>query len=449
MSPIGRLAINLPGPSCRRLTRSLSVPLSATRSPNACARRSPFSPRPRPILPGRNRGGTSLHPRLRRVASPSPPCAGAMKTSASFPSNSATALRRARQTAAGPPLERDCEESARQLVKQIASLQNWKTNRLQAFIVAGAFAASRDDLHSAREKSFSCLQQLGFENAFSGLPSEKQATGPANARRPAAALDFLFARDAALIAPPLITQGDLSEQGAVTFEMDLAARTGAPAPAAPAKATRPAAYPQNLVWAAGVLACCLALFVLARKLPRQPALRPASTSLLPLKAKSGARLAALGADQIILAPSSQYQAYLHVRHGRLRPDTIAELASMLGCRTRGGPPARGGVRRCHRQPQSVAQAEVGAAVGLGPGAIAGHATSRRPQGAGGGRNVSARIELQIQRRNQESEQRIDALLKDLVAAREENRELIRARIALAQAGLEKARLKAAPNPHEQ
>ena len=53
-----------------------------------------------------------------------------------------------------------------------------------------------------------------------------------------------------------------------------------------------------------------------------------------------------------------------------------------------------------------------------------------------------RIEQHIQRRTREYEQRIDDLQKELLAATEENRELIGAKIVLLKAEMEKARLKA-------
>ncbi len=54
----------------------------------------------------------------------------------------------------------------------------------------------------------------------------------------------------------------------------------------------------------------------------------------------------------------------------------------------------------------------------------------------------SKIEQQIQLRNHEYEQRIDELEKELLTAQEENRELIRAKIALIKAEMEKERLKA-------
>jgi hypothetical protein len=53
----------------------------------------------------------------------------------------------------------------------------------------------------------------------------------------------------------------------------------------------------------------------------------------------------------------------------------------------------------------------------------------------------ARLEYQIQQRNHEYEERIDALLKALVTAEEQNRELIRAQIAALKAEIEKNRLR--------
>ena len=50
-----------------------------------------------------------------------------------------------------------------------------------------------------------------------------------------------------------------------------------------------------------------------------------------------------------------------------------------------------------------------------------------------------RIEQQIQRQNYAYQQRIEALTRELITTREENRELIRARIAQVKAEMEAAR----------
>jgi hypothetical protein len=60
----------------------------------------------------------------------------------------------------------------------------------------------------------------------------------------------------------------------------------------------------------------------------------------------------------------------------------------------------------------------------------------------------AKIEHQIQQINRDYERRIDDLLQELVAAKEENRELIRAKIALVKVEMEKARLRASQQARE-
>jgi hypothetical protein len=53
----------------------------------------------------------------------------------------------------------------------------------------------------------------------------------------------------------------------------------------------------------------------------------------------------------------------------------------------------------------------------------------------------ARIEQQIQRQNSAYQERIDALTRELIVAKEENRELFRARIAQVKAEMEAARVR--------
>ena len=114
-------------------------------------------------------------------------------------------------------------ESARLLVKQIDSLQDWRDNRLQTFIVGGDFDTTPDDMHLVDERTLPLLEEAGFDNALAGLPLEKRITLPGDDRRPAATLDYIFTRAAGLVNPALITPSALCEHGAVTCEMDLAA----------------------------------------------------------------------------------------------------------------------------------------------------------------------------------------------------------------------------------
>jgi endonuclease/exonuclease/phosphatase family metal-dependent hydrolase len=447
-------------------------------------------------------------------------------------------------------------ESARQLVRRIALLQDWRNNRLQTFIVGGDFNTTPDDVRLVHEKTLSLLEQSGFDNALAGLPLEKRVTLPGDARRPAATLDYIFTRDAGLVGPALITQGALCEHEAVTCEMDLAAPKAtpappplaalkatpappllamsnvtpalpplaasnatpalpplaaskatpappplaasnatpaplplaasnatpalpplaasnaspappplaarvdlppvkpsanpthrAPAPAALANATTATASPQTRLWLAGFLAAGLALFVLVRKLARRSELAPVPAAAPDLKGRTGASIAIPHADQIIVAPPAESLPYVHIEmEGSMqtqsqtwqpRPDAGGVTARM----TEG---VRAGVianlSRWLKQ-KAVQRLVSDRARLLATQQAAGLAVLAVDQRL-------ARIEHQIQQINQGYEQRIDDLLKELIATKEENRELISARIALVKAEMDKARLKAGPHARE-
>jgi endonuclease/exonuclease/phosphatase family metal-dependent hydrolase len=381
-------------------------------------------------------------------------------------------------------------ESARQLIKQIDSLQDWKDNRLQTYIVAGDFNTTPDDVGLADEKTLSLLEQCGFDNAFAGLPLKRRATLPGDARRPAATLDYIFTRDAGRVGPALITQSALCERGAVTCEMDLAAPKAAPAPpplavsnappapapptasnatAAPAplaaradlppvkpsanprnrtpgplalaNTTNAAASPQTRLWLAGFLAAVVALFVLSRKLARRSDLAPVPAAAPGSKAIAGASITNPHTDQIIVAPQAESLPYVHIdMEGSMQTQSQtwpprADANRMPARMTEG---VRAGVIASLSQwlKQKAVQRLVSDRAQLlatqQAAALAVLAVDQR----------LARIEHQIQQINQDYEQRIDDLLKDLIAAKEENHELIRAKITLVKADMEKARLKA-------
>jgi endonuclease/exonuclease/phosphatase family metal-dependent hydrolase/uncharacterized protein YeeX (DUF496 family) len=380
-----------------------------------------------------------------------------------------------------------CEESARQLVQQIASLRAWQNNRVQTFIVGGDFNTTLDDSRLAQEKTLSLLEQSGFANAFAGLPLEKRVTLRGDARQPAATLDYIFTRDAGQVGAAVVTPSALCEHAAVTCEMDsalpkaipsvppLAARTEPPPtnlavnpasrsaaspaptnatapavalpppiatriPASLASATHPAVSSQTPWWVAGFVAGCVALYVLARKLVRRSEL-PDQSSLIDLEARTGGSIASSTADQIVVAPPPERPPYVriemdgsmqtqsqtwrpHTEAGRLTPrmtnavreGVIANLSRWLKQKA---------LQRLISDREQLMAAQQAAGLKV-------LAVDQR----------LARIEHQIQQMNQAYEQRIDDLLQQLLAAKEENRELIRAKIALAKAEMEKARLKA-------
>jgi len=322
------------------------------------------------------------------------------------------------------------DDAARQLAQELTSLQTWKTNWLQAFIVAGDFNTGPEILPLVHENTLLRLEQMGFGSAFAGLPLQKQLTLPGNVWRPVATLDYIFTRNAKLAAPPATIQSGLSEQDVVTCEMDLTAPTISPLPRVGlpimrAKSTSPARHDRTLWWLAGCVSGCAVVFLIALKSLRRSQFQPG------LKAQACA----------LIAPTSERAPYVHIEIGgsaqtqsqtwhphpdagpvtgrmpeAMRARVIANLSRWLKQKM---------LRRLVSDRAQLLATQRAAALKM-------MAVDKR----------LAKVEYYIRQRNQEYEQRIDDLLKALVTAKEENRELIRAQIALIKVEMDKTRLRA-------
>lgn len=208
---------------------------------------------------------------------------------------------------------------------------------------------------------------------------ESAFTGPnalINDRSRAASLNFAFTRGGSLAAAPVTTRTVLFVHDAVTFEMnfDVGSRLAA-APEPVAKARAPVPGRAGLLWLAAILPVIFGVYFLLRK-PRQP---------LPVALRT---------------PDA-------VREG-----VVANLTLWLKQRFM--------QRLLADRAQLIATQETAALKAL--------AVNER----------LTKIEIHIQQRNREYEQRIDELMQALDNAREENRELIRDKIALLRAEMEKA-----------
>ncbi len=117
------------------------------------------------------------------------------------------------------------EESARQLLRQIATLGNWATNRPESFLIGGDFNTSPDDPFFRSERTLAvCLEAQNFANAFNGVSLPQRVTLAANNRRPDATVDYIFSKSARQNGRPLISRTALAEHCAVTCEMDFSTR---------------------------------------------------------------------------------------------------------------------------------------------------------------------------------------------------------------------------------
>jgi hypothetical protein len=205
--------------------------------------------------------------------------------------------------------------------------------------------------------------------------------------------------------------------------------------ATPAKATTPAASPQTLLWLAGFLAGSLALFLHVRKIARRSAIQAASALLLDSQGKTGAMMANNRPPyvQIEMDGSTQTQSQTWLPRpaaGRqtarmpeaVRAGVIAHLSQWL---------KQNVVRRLVSDRAELLATQQAAVLKV-------LAVDER----------LGRIEHQIQQRNQDYERRIDELLKALITAEAENREMIRAQIAFLKAEMEKARQKTRQHSEE-
>jgi len=200
-------------------------------------------------------------------------------------------------------------------------------------------------------------------------------------------------------------------------------------------ATTPAGSPQTLLWLTGILAGCLALVLFVRKIARRSAIQAASALLLDSQSKTGAIMANDSPPyvQIETEGSTQTQSQTWLPRpaaGRetaripeaVRAGVIANMSQWLKHNV---------VRRLVSDRAELLATQQAAALKV-------LAVDER----------LARIEHQIQQRNQDYERRIDELLKALITAEAENREMIRAQITFLKAEMEKARLKARQHSEE-
>lgn len=370
------------------------------------------------------------------------------------------------------------ESATRQLVQQLDALRE-SSNAVEAVVVAGDFNTTPDDPKLSREMTLTRLEHAGLASAFNGLPQNKRITLPGSGNHPDATVDYLFAGDAGRFANVQIVPVTMSFHYPVVadlmFDAPKAVAVAAspapanPAPAKPAVVTAPteerpraaevpanapeaepslAAFWQTLVgqigmqnvwWLAGLLAGGL-LFTVAGfqllALTTRRATRPAATGR-DIGAVPGS-----GAGEILimapsartgsatdLAPVVHIQAPMDAQGWQRR----AELAE----------------RRADQATDVVKRGVMGELARWLRGGVARRLVSDRAQLLEAQRMAAlkmqvvderlTKVEQHIEQRTREYEKRIDELEIELSEAREENRALIREKIAQVRAEMERER----------
>jgi endonuclease/exonuclease/phosphatase (EEP) superfamily protein YafD len=218
-------------------------------------------------------------------------------------------------------------------------------------------------------------------------------------------------------------------------------------PPALATAVVPAANTQALVWLASFLAAGLGLFLVARRLLRQSDVAPIPATASDLQRSIADSINVAQDDSVLIAPPPPNPPYVRI-----------EMEGSMQTQSQTWPPRPVDERLTARMPEPV---RAGVIANLSrwlkekavQRLVSDRARLLATQQAAGLAVLAvdqrlAKIEQQIKQINHDYEQRIDELLKELIAAKEENRELIRAKIALVKAEMEKARLRAEQHARE-
>ena len=386
-------------------------------------------------------------------------------------------------------------ESTRQLLAQIASLKNWTTNRVQSLTVAGDFNTSRDDTTLTQEKTLSLLQQSGLADAFGDLAPAKRITLPGSNLHPDATSDYIFTRNVSATAAPEIVPVALTEHYPVTCDLDLNAPPAPQPPTTPAQvAEAPTVKPteartntttnaaptvpvtptpqtataapspaengnvdrRRVAEIAGIAAGGILLLAIVWQVVRPRSAKPKNPALLTMKAGelTGGPAAAMP-ERIVIAPrpsettgsAADHPPVVHIE----TPD--ADHVRMWQKR------AEEAERRAQRATELAKRGLMRHLADWLKGRLVQRLASDRKQlidtqnAAAQKMQIVderlAKIENQLRSRYQAYERRITELEKELDEAREENRELIRAKIAQVRAQMEKERMAAQRADHGQ
>jgi len=363
-----------------------------------------------------------------------------------------------------------------QLVDQVASVRSWVTNQVQLFVVGGTLDAGRMDQRASPPEPLRLLQEAGFANVFLQTPAMGRVASPPQTGQFAAMGDCLFTQPPGCATSPLILSNSIAGHFPVACDLQIdpawiaaawanRSRASSPAEAIPsggtndplesqAAAVQTLAHPSALtpqVIAALAFGAAVVIIVAAWVVARRKRARlPRGPGLLPLDAESGP-----------FAPSS-YTVIVGTASGTEPASPRAATPSMLRpiIQIESSETTHTQAEMLQRRALAAEERAERATAALRTGLI--HHMSRwlkqklvrklvadRGQLLEGQRAATekartveerlARVEHQMQRQNAGYQQRIEDLTREMIAAKEENRELIRAQIRQVKAEMEAAR----------
>ena len=379
-----------------------------------------------------------------------------------------------------------------QLLAQVGSISHWATNRVQGIIVGGTFGLAAGQDMALHDAPLQLLQDAGFSDAFEDAPAAARTTVRG---KPGPVADYLFTLPASCTTNPSVLRVQVSRRFPVTCDVQLGLLTAALSPvtvpaslpppinapvvqpvlpaisqtatAAPPVAPLSLLAPTNapkaqaqappppqhsklspqLLWIIstnlGLVALAATAVLLAwrrkSRLPRPPALLTAGdeapsaytvvmgTRSAAESSSPGPRPAPAAAPVIhIESPGSTHTETEALRRRALAAEQEAERAKAL---IRDGllPDLRNWLKHKLAHKLITDRARM----------LETQQTAMRQAAAVEQR--LARLEQQIQQQNRSYVERIEQLTRELLVAKEENRELILARIVMVKAEMAAAR----------
>lgn len=396
--------------------------------------------------------------------------------------------------------EKRLAATVEQLLAQVKSVGNWVTNRVQTFVVGGTFGLSAGQQTALQGAPLELLQEAGFGDVFEDAPAAERATLRGKAGQPGPVGDYLFAQPANCATNPAVARMSVARHYPVTCEVNLG--TPATASAQTARVERaPARKPQSAASQTAQAKAPSMPSAAAPIQSPERRLQPAAAALPPpsiprnsaVESESTLRpqlvwLAAAVAGMVALV----FTVWAVVRRRRTSPPTPSPLLTADGdapsgytvvltsrSTTESASPNRRSLstsrplihmeapETTHTQTELLRQRALAAE----QRAEHAHAVIRarliphlghwlkqhfvrkliadrkqmlETQQAAALKATDveqrlARIERQIQRQNHSYQQRIEELTRELLVAKDENRELIRARIVQVKAQMADAR----------
>jgi hypothetical protein len=359
-----------------------------------------------------------------------------------------------------------------QLLEQVRLLGNWETNRVEAFVVGATFDTGREGWLGVRDHTLRVLEAAEFGDAFREMSAPQPVTVAGGTAGAGVTADYILTQPVGCAADPGTVALPVSGHYPVTCEVDLdpvklavaravraeamRARQAPPQDPTPAAmlAPQPSSLNYQLLWLGtalgAIVALAISVSILARRrqlpAPRPPALLTAGGDI---PTSYTVVVGTMSAAEPASAPPSAAPAAQPVIHVEAAESTHTE-AEVLRQR------ALAAERRAD-QAQAVVRAGLLPHLGqwlkqkLVRKLIADREQLLATQQAAA-QKVRAveerlsRIERQVRRQNDTYQARIEALTRELLTAKEENRELIRARIAQVKAEMAAARRRLVAQP---